>query len=140
MYRFSRPRPDGWEGRLVAYIEANSQSKFAWGKWDCGEFAAGAIDVMRCIRIDRSVLATARGSIGFRSRRKPGQFREIVSIVCPMVEVPGAMRQRGDIVLLQSDIGFALGLVDPRHSRIAALSRSGIIYVLNPRVVCAWRA
>lgn len=125
--------PD-WQARLDAYVAAHMTTAFDWQAHNCTTFAAGwvfeatghAIEVpstdtalvaTRCIAKLGGLLADARRQLG--------------------AELPGAMAQCGDVVLLTvagtKAFGVCLGSV------CAAQGHEGLVMVPITEAEAAWR-
>lgn len=90
--------PD-WPARLVAYLEFQRGTRFAWGSADCVHFAAGAVEAIT----GRQVLPARWASAAEAARllRAVGGLSGAVASVLPAL--PGPLSaMRGDVVLVQA--------------------------------------
>jgi hypothetical protein len=103
-------RHEDWPKRLQGLINESERKPFAWGSHDCCLFAARAVEVIT--GIDHA--ATLRGTYSTaleaaRILQARGGVRGIATAALGD-EIPCLTAQRGDIVLIESDHGEALGV------------------------------
>lgn len=130
-------KTEGWESRLHAFIESRRTTNFAWGSHDCCAFTAGAVlattgcDAMTEHTRYSSALAAARvvnaaGGIERIPELHGAQPLESLALAC-----------RGDIVSVEQDGRFSLGICAGRLSYFAAPSGLAAVETLKCRK--AWR-
>lgn len=106
-------RTQDWPERLTQFIEANAKRSFAYGTWDCALFAASACDVMTGddpAREVRGAYTTADGAL--RTLLRHFGAWSVGGLADRLLggRIPVALAQRGDIVLLNTERGDALGV------------------------------
>lgn len=135
-------RVDNWPSLLSEFIERSLHAPFEWGKRDCCLFAADAVRAMtgedyaaefrgryRTARGARQVLAAFGGVAGIMGR-------------CGLEEINPLMAQRGDVVLVNTDAGDALGVIG-MDGRVVCQGPDGLTFVkpdgLGFGAARAWR-
>lgn len=102
--------PD-WQQRLTDYLRAHHARPFAWGRWDCAIFTAGAVramtgrDPMRGLRGYRTLAE------GLRKARARGLEDHVAAVAATFPEIHPAFAGPGDIAVVPGAPGLALGLV-----------------------------
>lgn len=105
-------RPAGWRTRLLAAIGAHGRAPFAWGAHDCAILAADAV----LAKTGTDPAAAWRGKYrtqlgGLRVlKRETGHADHVALAASLFAEVPAAMAQFGDLAVLESPFGPALGV------------------------------
>lgn len=133
-------KPD-WAAALDTFLQASRQRKFAYGSWDCCLFAAAAIHAMTGC----DMAAPYRRCYGSRraSVRLVGSVASVAAKVFGahgLSEVPPAMAQRGDAVLVHQSGRDALGVMAMDGCNALVLGLKGICSVpAIPNVIRAWR-
>lgn len=133
-------RREGWEQSLIDTIEAAKGRPFAWGEADCCLFVADAVAVMTGrdpAEKLRGRYSTEKGAL----RTLGGDFAQAIEKLAAefgLEEVPVAMAQRGDVVLLENGERMILGIIDT-HGLICAMSATGVIQLPISQAVTAWR-
>jgi hypothetical protein len=100
-----------WNSRLHHYLEQVVRQPFVWGHHDCTLFAAGAVLAMTGAdhAADfRGRYATARG--GKRVLRQAGHTDHVALAESLFAAVPLALAGEGDIAIVTSEEGPALGI------------------------------
>lgn len=142
-------RPFDWQERMIDAINARRDTPFAWGRHDCALFAC---DVAQAIcGVDfaaglRGRYATERGAYVALKRfagpnAKNGGLEAAAEKIaanhgCP--EVPPLMAQRGDIVLMDSELGAVLGVCVGETIAKAGVE-TGVEFVPLAAARRAWR-
>ena len=114
--------PD-WQARLVAYLHAARLRPFAYGRHDCCLFAADAVAAMTGVDIAapwRGRYTTLRG--GIRVLRRSGHRDHVALAAAHFAEIPPLSAQPGDLAVLATQAGPALGVV-----------QGEAVYVLGPQ-------
>lgn len=102
----------GWRVRLQAYLTDWQGAEFRYGKHDCALFAAGAVQAMTGRDLARGLRGYRTEAGGVRKVRKAG-YRDHVDVFGQ--NLPAAERLRvGDVAVVESDGGLALGVVQGR--------------------------
>lgn len=114
--------PD-WRDRLVAYLHSARVRPFEFGQHDCSLFAADCVAAMTGVDMAsdwRGRYATMRG--GLRVLRKAGFDDHVALAAAHFPEVTPLLAQPGDLAVVPTDDGPALGVV-----------QGEAVYVLGPR-------
>lgn len=125
-------KSQGWMGRLAAYVETVRREPFAYGRNDCALFVAGCVEAMT----GEDPAAEMRGRYttltgGLRKVRQAGYIDHIDWLRALFDEVTDRGRpaphlaQVGDIAVVQTDDGPALGLV--QGAAILMVAEGGIV-------------
>lgn len=123
-------RLENWPGLLEEFIEQSLHAPFEWGARDCCLFAADAVRAMT----GEDYAAEFRGR--YRSARSAQQVLAAFGGVSGIVERTGfeeiapLMAQRGDVVLVNTEAGDALGVVG-MDGRVVCQGPDGLTF-LNP--------
>ncbi len=131
-------RVEHWPQILSDFIES-ADRPFCWGSWDCGLLAADCVLAMTGVDIAaefRGRYTTARGA----RRVMRGDMAEMMARVSKtygMPEINPAMAQRGDMVMVDTPLGDALGICV--GARVACTGPDGLVYVPSSTARCAWK-
>lgn len=131
-------RHPGWRGRLAAYLGTCAGRPFEWGTHDCALFAAGAIEAMTGEdpgAAFRGRYRTFKG--GLKALQKVGHADHVALAVALLDEVPPAFAQAGDLAMIQTPEGAAMGIV--QGHRIYVLRPEGLATVDLLQAARAWR-
>lgn len=105
-------RPD-WRTRLVSYLAQAARQPFRPGLHDCALFAAGAVEAITGADYAapyRGRYSTERG--GIRILRRDGSRDHIALAAAHLRQrAPGERAQPGDLAVIPTDRGPALGVV-----------------------------
>lgn len=134
-------RFEDWPVRLASFIEGAEKRPFLWGEWDCCLLAADW--VLAATGFDaaadfRGKYATAAGA-----RRLIKKHGDMLTMVRSLTEAHGMreinpkMAQRGDVCLVESIHGDALGVCI--GARIACAGIDGLTDLPMPFAKAAWR-
>lgn len=129
-------RFENWPSLLADFLA--DEKPFAWGKRDCCLFAA---DAVLCITgVDhakkfRGRYTTARGAA--KVIAKHGGLEELVNKT-GFEPIAPLMAQRGDVVLIDTPLGVALGVIDLR-SEIVGQGPDGLTRYKATDARRAWR-
>jgi hypothetical protein len=128
-----------WSIRLNKYIEEHFDTPFEWGEFDCCLFAADAVMAMTDIDFAeefRGHYATAIGAKRILRKTGKGSIKQTVeSKFGPMKSRLSA--GRGDIVLINTSWGEALGIV--AAGKIWAPSENGLTTMSMQCALGCWR-
>jgi hypothetical protein len=135
-----------WDRRLDAHLKAALGRPFSWGEHDCALFAANAVRDMTGIdgaAPFRGRYRTARGATLALRRFAGGGLAEAAAAICAThgwPAVPVTLAQRGDLVLLDTAEGPALGLVDLTGRQAVKAGQDGLqaLPLDAPSVLKAW--
>jgi hypothetical protein len=115
-------RTHGWQGRLVEYLVRARRTPFKEGQHDCALFAAGAVAAMTGTDIAQGWRGRYRTTAGgMRVLRREGFSDHVALVAHHFAEVPVVQARPGDIAVVNSPDGAALGVV-----------QGEFIYVLRP--------
>lgn len=121
-------RHENWPSLLSDFIEQSLHIPFDWGQSDCSLFAANAVLAMT----GTDHAAEFRGR--YKTAREATQLLKAFGGVAGMVERSGLqevnvlMAQRGDVVLVDTVGGDALGVV-ALDGRVACQGPEGITFL-----------
>jgi hypothetical protein len=137
-------RHEDWDLRLHAYFELKRRRKFRYGQQDCCRFAVFGVLAMTGVDLMEGVARyrTKEGAELAIQAIGGGDLEaaaEAIAQKFEMPEVPVAMAQRGDVVLMDTDRGPALGLVDFDGRHVLASGPLGLVRVAVADCRRAWR-
>jgi hypothetical protein len=139
-------RRDDWPERLAQYLEEAREREKEWGVFDCGMFAAGAIEAMTGVDLAAEFRGKYAGSISAEKamRRYCGggleQLAVKVARKAALAEIDPRLAQRGDPVLVRdAEVGDAFGVIDIRGFLAVTVSGKGLAYRERTAIVRAWR-
>lgn len=134
-------RKEHWPSHLQTFLDYARTREFAWGDFDCCQFAGLAVEA----QTGSNPIADARGRYGTavgaqRVLRNSfgGSLRSGWTQVLGE-PIPPALAQRGDVVLVEVDGVEAIGVVDLTGERVAVLTLDGLEYVTLSAALAAWR-
>jgi hypothetical protein len=137
-------RADDWPRRLHAALEAiPPDEKFAWGKRDCAFFTCDLVAAMTGVDMAAEYRGRYNSQAGaVRVLRQAGGLERIAEKMAhrhELEEVKPAFAQRGDVAMLDTDDGPALGVValDGRNALFSGPQGLRAVPVLSCRR--AWR-
>jgi hypothetical protein len=129
-----------WQKRLADVIAASEREHFAYGRHDCVQFAfrcAASVTGRKCIPAHRNY-KSKRGSQTAMRRAGFKSLGEVVGSVFELLSFP-LLAQRGDIVLIDSTNGDALGVVGIDGATVHCLGPQGFQNLPLSRAIQAWR-
>lgn len=129
-------RAPDWPSRLDAYLRATAPARFAWGRWDCVRFAAGAVHAMTGANVALPDWRNRRQALAALACR--GGLANATSTVLPMLPGP-RLAQRGDVLLVCPPGQRAPALAVCVGHAWAAPGRHGLNYGDLAHAVAAWR-
>ncbi len=116
-----------WRMKLAEYLHVVASRHFSWGEHDCALFAAGAIKAMTGHDFAaefRGRYATSIG--GLRILRKAG-FADHAELAASIFEeVAPAFAHVGDIAVIDTDQGAALGIIQGSRVYVLRPDEAGI--------------
>ena len=122
--------PD-WQARLVAYLHEARLRPFAYGRHDCSLFAADCVAAMTGQDMAapwRGRYTTLRG--GIRVLRKAG-YRDHVALAASLFpEISPLSAQPGDLAVVPTDEGPALGVVQGEAVYLLGPTGLGLVSLL----------
>lgn len=126
--------PD-WLPRLAAYIASVRGAPFAYGSFDCALFAAGAVEAMTGVDLSeglRGKYTTAPD--GAIALARQGFMSPVDLAATHFARVTAAQLQVGDIAVVDTPDGPALGVVQGGYIYVAAPTGLGIKSLLDARM------
>lgn len=138
-------RFENWPTLLAVFIAEARERAFAWGQNDCCLFAADAVRVMTGVDAAaklRGKYKTKVQAYALLKRFAGGGVAETASKITAahsMPEVPVLMAQRGDVLLLETELGPALGIVDLSGAQAVAQGIDGLTMTPICAALRAWR-
>jgi hypothetical protein len=139
-------RRDDWPERLARYLEEAQEREKEWGVFDCGMFAAGAIEAMTGVDLAAEFRGQYAGSISAEKamRRYCGggleQLAAKVALRAELAEIDPRLAQRGDPVIVRdAEAGEAFAIIDIRGFVAVTVSGRGLAYRERTAIVRAWR-
>jgi len=140
-------RIPGWEARLERFFEANRLRRFKYGTWDCGLFAAGAIETMTgtdlavAFRGRYESRKTARERmVEYSGRSSIASVAAAVARSAALLSVAPVSAFRGDLAVVRRSVKLdSFGIVDLSGRNVAILGRNGIVAVPLDLAVSTWR-
>lgn len=136
-------RFEDWPTRLDAFFLSRKNEPFVWGKNDCCLFAADAIVAMT----GEDFAARFRGTYddlksAVKILREMGKsISGLASDLAKLEEIPILFAQRGDVVLIDGELGESLGIVALDGVSIAGpgVDAEGLIFLPINVSKKAWR-
>lgn len=131
-------RKNDWANSLHTYIKAHLNTPFEWGTFDCCLFPAGAVMAMTDIDFAeefRGHYSTAMGAKRALIKYGSGDIKKtMVNKFGPMLH--RLMAGRGDLVLINTPWGEALGIV--WSGKIWATGEQGLITMPLRNALGCW--
>lgn len=116
-------RHKDWPEKLVAYLHHNLDTPFEWGTFDCCLFAADAVHAMTGIDFAaafRGKYHTEKGAVRALIKYGNGDIKHTLNAIFGPLK-PRLNAGRGDLVLVGTDTGDALGVVASGKIWVATL-------------------
>lgn len=138
-------RYSNWPARLGRFLDEVCQQEFKWGEHDCALFACGCIEAMTGIDLARDFRGeyNTRAGAARAMRQFAGKGLEAVvekrTAAYGMREVDVRFAQRGDVVLLETKLGPALGIVHLNGVAAVFAAPEGLTFVHTHACRRAWR-
>lgn len=117
-------RRHDWRARLQSYLASVAREPFEYGRHDCALFAAGAVEAMTGSDLARGFRGYRTEKGGIKKLRKKGYDDQFAFLEATLREIPPAFAKVGDVAVVPSDEGPALGIVQGEW--IHVLRREGI--------------
>lgn len=130
--------PD-WVLRLEAAIDRARQQSFEWGSHNCGFFVADVVLAMTGVDPGaeyRGRYKTRRGAYAVVKRVTGGGMLELAMRAFGEPRKAPLLAQRGDVVLVETELGDTLGIV--LGAKIAATGLSGLEFLPISEAKVAW--
>lgn len=124
-----------WADRLAEFVEASRTRPFAWGSWDCCQFAAEAVLALTGIDHRAAFPTYATREEAEEIIGNLGGLDLLLSSVLGDAK-PATRAQRGDLILGDFGDGLAVGLCLGVTS--CAVSPRGLVFRPTRIAVAAW--
>ena len=119
---------DDWRSRLRKYLEDNTNTPFRLGLYDCGSFAGGAIEAMTGDNPHAAVAGKYKTMAGaLRALKRLGHEDHIAYAASVLNEIDPLYAQFGDVAVVDSPEGPALGVVIGAHIEIRTPEGRGVV-------------
>ena len=117
-----------WRPRLRAFLVAQADAPFVMGGMDCGAFAGGAIEAMTGVNPHAKVAGRYKTMAGaLRVLRRLGHEDHIAYAASLLTEIDPLYAAFGDIAVVDSPDGPALGVVVGAHIEVRAPGGRGVV-------------
>lgn len=119
---------DDWRPRLRAFLAAQAEAPFAYGSADCGAFAGGAIEAMTGENPHAKVAGKYKTMAGaLRALKRLGHDDHIAYAASLLTEIDPLYAAFGDIAVVNSPDGPALGVVTGPHIEVRTPGGRGVV-------------
>ena len=138
-------RRENWEHFLDEFIFKRQNSTFQYGSNDCGLFVADCVERITGVDIAeefRGRYSTKNGCYQLLKEFSGGGVDETFQKLSKSYgfhEINTNYAGRGDIVLVEGEMGDAVGIVDMTGEQVAIPARKGLIYFPMIAIIKAWR-
>jgi len=138
-------RFDDWAGLLDAFIASRRHARFEWGVNDCVLFACDAVlvmtgeDLARGFRDHYATLHGAAKAMRQFGASSVGELADIMADRRDLRVLPPLFAQRGDVVLLDRELGESLGVVCLHGVEVWAPAEEGLAEIPLSEAIRAWR-
>lgn len=117
-----------WRPRLRAFLAAQTEAPFAYGSADCGAFAGGAIEAMTGENPHAKVAGRYKTMAGaLRAIKRLGHDDHVAYAASLLTEIDPLYAAFGDIAVVNSPDGPALGVVTGPHIEVRAPGGRGVV-------------
>ncbi len=138
-------RYEDWPTRLAKFTELIRDIPFTWGQWDCCLTACSAMKAITGVDPAASMRGKYKTPLGAARvlRKFAGggveEAAERVAMELGAREIPVSYAQRGDFVVLNTEVGDSLGTVDLSGHNILVTSADGAVFLPLSLARRAWR-
>ncbi|MBC2731386.1 hypothetical protein [Thiobacillus sp.] len=131
-------RVETWPQVLAEFL-ADADRPFEWGTWDCGLMAANCVQAMTGVDIAAEFRGRYKTAKGARRvmRGAMGEMMTRVAATYGMPEIDIRLAQRGDMVMIETPLGEALGICT--GPTVACTGPDGLVFRPMSRALRAWR-
>ena len=117
-----------WKADLRSYLAAQAGAPFAYGSADCGAFAGGAIEAMTGENPHAALAGKYKTMAGaLRALKRLGHEDHIAYAASVLNEIDPLYAQFGDVAVVDSPEGPALGVVIGAHIEIRTHEGRGVV-------------
>lgn len=121
-------RRNDWKPLLRAYLAAQAEAPFAYGSADCGAFAGGAVEAMTGENPHAKVAGKYKTMAGaLRALKRLGHDDHVAYAASLLTEIEPLYAAFGDIAVVDSPEGPALGVVVGAHIEVRAPGGRGVV-------------
>lgn len=134
-------RYEDWPERLAAFIESRFAVPFKWGQNDCALFACDAVKEMTGFDPGhdfRGKYKTAKGSLSALKKYGDGDLDKTATMIMGNPLQSPRFSQRGDMVLMPSDLGPQLGICLGETAAVVCVD-GGVVFKNMHDALKAWR-
>ncbi|WP_278385096.1 DUF6950 family protein [Alteromonas mediterranea] len=131
-------RKKDWSEKLVSYLLDNLDTPFEWGTFDCCLFAANAVREMTGKDFAapfRDKYTTEKGAAKALIKYGQGDIKSTLNAIFGPLK-PRLKAGRGDLVLVETDTGDALGVV--ASGKIWVATFDGLATIPLERALGCW--
>ena len=119
---------DDWRPRLRAFLAAQADAPFVMGDMDCGALAGGAIEAMTGENPHAKVAGKYKTMAGaLRALKRLGHDDHVAYAASLLTEIEPLYATFGDIAVVDSPDGPALGVVVGAHIEVRAPGGRGVV-------------
>lgn len=115
-----------WQWHLQVYLEGVARSKFRPGKLDCALFTAGAVKAMTDMDYAKGWRGYKTLEAGRKKLSDAGFETHIEYAASLLPEVPTSMAHAGDVAVVDTPEGPALGIVQGEYVYTVGLNGLGL--------------
>lgn len=134
-------RFEDWPTRLADFIKGAEKRPFSWGEWDCCLLAADWVLAVTGVDTAAELRGKYKSASGAaRIIKQRGGILEMVRALTDaqgMPEINTRMAQRGDVCLVDTPLGDALGVC--LGAKIACAGPDGLNLLPITAARAAWR-
>ena len=128
-----------WKADLRAYLAAQAEAPFEFGRVDCGSFAGGAVEAMTGENPHAHLAGKYKTMAGaLRALRRGGFADHVEYAASVLTEIEPLYAQFGDIAAVPGDDGPALGVVVGANIEVRTPQGRGLVPLTD--AVRAFRA
>lgn len=124
-------RRGDWQARLTAYVVEVQRRPFEPGRLDCALFAAGAVEAMTCVDHAGGYRGYRTLTGGHKRLRASGYENHVALAASLFDEVPPSFAQAGDLAVVPSEDGPALGVVQGEHVYVMGPDGLGLVSLMS---------
>ena len=121
-------RRNDWKPRLRQFLDEQGDKQFQFGQQDCGSLAGGAIEAMTGENPHAKVAGKYKTMAGaIRALRRLGHEDHVAYTASLLTEIDPLYAAFGDIAVVNSPDGPALGVVTGPHIEVRAPGGRGVV-------------
>ncbi len=135
-------RTDGWEERLQVVLSTFAGRPFEYGFHDCALFVCNCVREMTGedpATAHRNRYKDRKGALGILNGCSLELTAEQIALALGADEVRPLFAQRGDVVLVDTDQGLALAIVDLTGEKAVGAGPDGLVFWKLSTARRAWR-